>query len=286
MEQHISFADTARCSPLLNEIHDPPKGLYVWGTLPAENRLNIAFVGARMHTAYGKRVCDTLIEDLAAYPVTIVSGLALGMDTVAHKKALEVGLPTVAVVGSGVAKDVLYPRTHLYIAEEIVAKNGAVLSEYTPETRSAPYMFPQRNRIIAGMCRVVVIVECGVKSGTMITARLALESNREVFVVPHPLFSPLGEGPLDLIKHGAHLALDGHTLAEALGLKRKEVTDKKVYLTDEERVFLSHLSAPITKNKLIEKAGIPAGTAQALMIQLEIKGVLKEEGGLLYRRTR
>lgn len=286
MEQHIEYVETAECSPLLNEIHKPPQGLFVWGTIPDKTRLNIAFVGARMYTTYGKKACETLIDDLSTYPVTIVSGLALGIDTIAHRKALEVGLPTIAVVGSGLSKEVLYPRTHFSVAKDIVKQGGAVISEYSSDTPSASYRFPQRNRIIAGMCQIVVIVECAIKSGTMITARLALESNRDVFVVPHSLFSLSGEGPLNLIDHGAHLALNGHAIAQALGLeKRTYSATGNSNITEEEQVFLTHIKKPITRNDLIREAGIPPEVVQALIIRLEIKKVIREEGGLIYRNT-
>lgn len=268
--------------PSLREVHKPPEKLFVKGdTSFLTDTHPVAFVGSRMCSSYGKMACEKLIQELASYPVSIVSGLALGIDTIAHKKALEVGLCTAAVVGSGLGSEVLYPKSHLYVAQEIVSAGGCIISEYPEKQRSAPYMFPERNRLIAGIASVIIIVECEKKSGTMITARLGIESNKEVCVVPHSIFSLTGEGPLSLLKNGAHPVVSGDDIAEILGLEKNASFDA-LHITDEEKKVLSHLSKPLSKNALMDVVDMPVSTLQQILIQLEIKGVIKEHGGLLY----
>ena len=201
----IQRTSTENISELLGQIPDAPKSLFFKGTPAPKDATFLAVVGSRQYTDYGKRVCEKLIRELAGYNISIVSGLALGIDSIAHKAALDVGLHTIAVPGSGLSSNVLYPSSHRNLAERIVKNGGLLLSELDPETRAAPYTFPKRNRVIIGLSHGVLIIEAKKKSGTMISARLASEYNRDVLTVPHSIYSTKAEGPHYLLKNGAGL---------------------------------------------------------------------------------
>lgn len=159
--------------PLLEEINQLPKQLFYAGTNPDWSRKLLCIVGARKNSSYGKEAVETLVEGLRGYPITIVSGLALGIDSIAHRAALKNNLPTIAVPGSGLSLEVLHPQSHTRLAQEIVEKGGMLMNEFDPEFKAAHYSFPQRNRIMAGMSHATLVVEAEKKSGTLITARLA-----------------------------------------------------------------------------------------------------------------
>jgi DNA processing protein len=189
--------------PLLAQIADPPVLLYCKGNLSALTGKTIGFVGTRHASAYGKQVTKQLISDLSPSDVCVVSGLAQGIDGIAHQAALDNQLPTVAVFGTGLNK--VFPVAHGSLASHIVASGGALLSEYPPEMGGDRFTFPKRNRVIAGLSHGVIVIEGGQKSGSLITARLALDYNRSVFAVPGNVFSPGSAGPHYLISHGAVL---------------------------------------------------------------------------------
>lgn len=268
----------------LFEISDPPKKLYIAGELPKE-RIALTVVGPRKCSAYGKEVCEKLITELAPYPVTIVSGLALGIDALAHKTALSVGLPTVSVPGSGLSPKVIYPRTHYRLSEEIVEKGGALLSEFEPEEEPRPYFFPKRNRIMAGLSEGVLIIEAEEKSGTLITARLALDYNRLVFVVPGPITSAQSSGANTLIKEGATPVTSGDEIASLLGipLQNKEKAQNHS-LSPEENELYSALHVPLSKDDIVQTLSWPIGKVNATLSLLEMKGVIKEVDGKVEQR--
>src|SRR3989344_3312525 len=174
--------------PLLDEIPDPPKKLNCAGNLPYPENKILCIVGARKFTSYGKEACEELIKGLRGYPITIVSGLALGTDSIAHRAALANNLQTVAIPGSGLNPDILYPRSHLRLAEEIIENGGGLLSEFDDDFRATLWSFPQRNRIMAGISHAVFVIEAEIKSGTLITSRLATEYNRDVLTLPGSIF--------------------------------------------------------------------------------------------------
>src|SRR3989344_4795871 len=182
MKDDLKLLSPKDFPPLLREIPDAPKKLYVRGKLPSFNSAWLAVVGSRACTPYGRQALRYLIEGLRGYPVVIVSGLAYGIDAEAHKAALEAKLPTVAVPGSGLDWNVLYPRANVNLAREILkaglsGQGGALLSEFEPNLKAADYTFPQRNRIMAGLCKAALVVEAKERSGSLITARLATEYN-------------------------------------------------------------------------------------------------------------
>src|SRR3989344_5285612 len=238
--------------PLLREINDPPKTLYLRGTLPPPETKLLTVVGSRRMSRYGKDACEYLLQGLAGYPIAIVSGLALGIDGVAHKAALSAGLPTVAVPGSGLDDSVLYPRAHLGLAREILNKGGALMSEFDPLWKPRPESFPQRNRIMAGMCHATLIIEAGVQSGTLITARLASEYNRELLILPHSIFSEGGAGGHIFMKLGAMPVRDADDILEALGIEKSE-TQKEFMLHDEKRKDINMLLEPMPRDELIRE---------------------------------
>lgn len=267
---------------LIREIPQPPKQLRYEGELPRAGNKLLAVVGSRKFSAYGREVCESLIAGLAEEPVTIVSGLALGIDSIAHRAALRCGLQTLALPGSGLDRSVIHPRSHASLADEIVENGGGLISEYDDTMPAGVWAFPRRNRIMAGMCHATLVIEAEKKSGTLITSRLATEYNREVGVVPGPIYSPTSEGPHMLIRLGAALIRDHNDLLELLGLKRKDEAPTLLDiedLTGEEKIFIKLLESPQDRNELIRKSKLDTGSASAILSLLEIKGLITEELG-------
>jgi DNA processing protein len=267
---------------LLAEIPEPPKQLRLEGSLPPPHYKLLAVVGTRKFSAYGRETCEELIAGLAGEPVSIVSGLALGIDSIAHRAALRHGLHTIAIPGSGLDRKVIHPRSHAPLADEIVASGGGLLSEYDDPMPAGVWAFPRRNRIMAGMCHATLVIEATMKSGTLITSRLATEYNREVGAVPGPLHSPTSDGPHMLLRLGAALIRDKNDLLELLGLPRKDAPPTLLEIEDltaEEKVFIKLLKTPCDRNELIRKSKLDTGHASAILSLLEIKGLIKEEMG-------
>ena len=177
--------------PRLLEIPEPPEHLWLAGAPLSQETVHLAVVGSRKYSAYGKEACETIIAGLSGYDITIVSGLAIGIDTIAHESALSAGLRTIAVPGSGLDVKILYPRQNVRLAERILNEGGTLLSEFEPGFKATPYSFPMRNRIMAGLAQATLVVEAGEKSGTLITARLATDYNRDVLAIPGSMFSQM-----------------------------------------------------------------------------------------------
>jgi len=203
---------------LLKEINDPPFTLFIRGKLPNTNSPTLGVVGTRKFTAYGKSSCQEIVGPLVNKGVVIVSGLALGIDGIAHQTTLDNKGVTIAVLGGGVDKRTVAPASHRDLAEKIIATGGAVISEYPPGFTPTIYSFPARNRIIAGLSLGTLVIEAAEKSGALITARCALDYNRDVFAVPHALNSPTGIGPNNLIKMGAKVVTQASDIIESLSL--------------------------------------------------------------------
>ena len=213
--------NTVPLPSLLAEIPDPPQRLYIRGTLPVFNeKICIAVVGSRRHTIYGMEACQKIINGLAGYPVVIISGLAVGMDTIAHESALKAGLPCVAVPGSGLDDSVLYPSQNRGLAHKILENNGCLLSEYEPLFKATRWSFPRRNRIMAGLAHAVLVIESEKHSGTKITAGLATEYDREVLVVPGSIVSSQSEGCNELLQQGALLVTSAKDIICYFNIKR------------------------------------------------------------------
>ncbi len=267
---------------LLAEIPQPPKQLRFEGTLPPKHFKFLAVVGTRKFSSYGREACEELIASLAGEPVSIVSGLALGIDSIVHRAALKHGLHTLAIPGSGLDRKVIHPRSHAPLADEIVASGGGLMSEYDDLMPAGVWAFPKRNRIMAGMCHATLVIEATNKSGTLITSRLATEYNRDVGAVPGPLHSPTSEGPHMLIRLGAALIRDKNDLLELLGLQRKDAPPTLMEiedLTGEEKVFIKLLDHSTPRDELIRKSKMDTGSASAILSLLEIKGLITEQMG-------
>ena len=217
MNQAIQILEQKQYPTALREIPSPPEELYLQGAPIDAKKKVVTVVGSRKHSAYAEKACRKIITELTGLPIIIVSGLAIGIDTIAHKAALRAGLTTIAVVGSGLDTSVLYPARNKMLAKKILEKNGTLLSELKPKERAAKHTFPSRNRIMAGLADLVIAIECGMRSGTRITARLAIEYNRELGAVPHSIFSSAG-GSNELLKMGAHVIQSGGDVAEIVGL--------------------------------------------------------------------
>lgn len=269
---------------LLRQIPDAPEQLYVRGELPSDDHVFLAVVGSRKATNYGRDVCEELIAGLSGLPVVIVSGLALGMDSHAHKAALKYGLKTIAVPGSGLNEDVLYPQTHVPLAREILESNGALISEFEPTFEATPWSFPKRNRIMAGMSHATLIIEAGEKSGTLITARLALDYNRDVFVVPGSIFSDNTKGSHRLLRQGATPVTSSVDIIDELGLEKTEESQENSSLTAEEKQVFDQLSEPLARDELIRALKMETSKANQLLMAMEIKGLIKEELGKIRKK--
>lgn len=271
----------------LHEIPQPPKRLWARGTLPPEGTKFLTVVGSRAMTRYGQDACETLISGLAGYPISIVSGLALGTDTCAHKAALAAGLHTLVVPGSGLGDDVLYPRSNRDFAKEILAAGGGFLSEYPPDQSSRIYYFPERNRIMVGLSHAILIIEAGEKSGTLITARLASEYNRDLLCVPHRINDSHAFGPHLFIRLGGTLVSDPLHILEALSITPREaqMTEAPKDLDDSETAVWTLLEEPKTRDELLRH--LPpskAGNVLTALVALELRGLIKEEFGAWRRR--
>lgn len=269
-------------APLL-EIPQPPKTLYIRGKLPNPDMMYLAVVGSRKYTSYGKDICEKLIRGLKGYPIVIVSGLALGIDSIAHRVALDVGLTTMSFPGSGLDNNVLHPRTNIRLAQEIVDKGGCLISELEPSWKATLYSFPQRNRLMAGISKAVLIIEAEEKSGTLITARMALDYNRDVLAVPGSAFSSNSNGTNKLIKQGAVPITRSEDILIALGfeIEKPKQSDKEKYAdcSKEEMKIIDLLREPKERDDLIRESGMEMAKANALLSIMEIKELIKEELG-------
>ena len=262
----------------LREIPDPPARLYCAGQAVVLDTPAVAVVGSRRCTRQGRDIAFALARDLAAQGLTIVSGLAYGIDAAAHRGALaSAAAPTVAVLGSGL--DRIYPQSHERLAAEIVEHGGALVSEYEATTGPRKHHFPARNRIVSGLCLGVVIVEASERSGSLITARLALEQGRDVMAVPSLVSSPLAAGCHRLIRQGAALVECAEHVLEALGLEPKPVT-AGASLAAEDDIVLRQVEATVTPLEMIVAgSGLVVEDVLERLAELEIDGLVAMQGG-------
>src|SRR3989344_6211055 len=285
MKDELKLLSPKQFPPLLRQIPDAPKKLYVRGELPSTDRAWLCGVGSRAITNYGRQVCRHLIEGLRGYPVVIVSGLAYGVDAEAHKAALEADLPTVGVPGSRLDWGVLYPRANVGLAREILKAGGALVSEEEPKTKAADYTFPKRNRIMAGMCRAVLIIEAREKSGSLITAKLTVEYNRDLLVVPGSIFSAESRGTHQFLRLGATAITSPEDILVALGITKREgplsLSELRDDLSENELRVIEIISSPVSRDTLLEALELPITEANVLLSTMEIKGLIIEELGVV-----
>jgi DNA processing protein len=271
---------------LLREIPKPPASVFVRGTLPDQSQKLLAVVGSRKMTQYGRMACEALIGGLAGYPITIVSGLALGVDACGHEAALKAGLHCVGVPGSAISDQEIVPKSNFQLAKRILIAGGALLSEFPEGHMVQKASFPQRNRIMAGMCHATLLVEAGEKSGTLITARLATDFNRELLVVPGSIFSEVSKGVHQFLKLGATPVTTSADILEVLGFSTQHV-QPQMDISDrskEELRILSALSEPQTRDALIDITGFSSAELSIHISQLELDGLVSEQAGIFTKR--
>lgn len=271
---------------LLREIYNPPEILYYKGELSDKDEFSLAIVGTRKYTTYGQRASEQITENLAKNNLTIVSGLALGIDSLVHDSAVKAGGRTVAVLGCGIDKQSIYPSANRYLAEKIISSGGAVISEFPIGTPPLKHHFPQRNRIISGLSLGTLVIEAGEKSGALITAKYALEQNREIFAVPGSIYSPVSVGPNNLIKQGAKPVNTANDIIEALNLakvttyiKNKEIIPES---KEEETIVACLKNEPLHINDLIRLTKLDTNVINSTLIIMEMKGMIKNLGNMHY----
>lgn len=275
--------------PLLEEINQLPEKLFYAGKIPDWSQKLLCVVGARKNTSYGKEAVETLIAGLRGEPIIIVSGLAFGIDSIAHRAAMKNGLPTIAVPGSGLNLDVLHPQSHTLLAQEIVKSGGLLMNEFEPEFKATHWSFPQRNRIMAGMSHATLVIEAEKKSGTLITARLATEYNRDVLALPGSIFNTTSDGPHMLIRLGATPIRNSDDILEALHIENTEsaaakaAADKYFDCSEKEMLMIDLLKEPLPRDEILRlgqsKHKLAVAETQMLLSLLELKGLIKETLG-------
>ena len=278
----VSLDDPAY-PPRLKEIYDYPPLLYVRGDILPEDECAVAVVGTRRPTIYGKQAAEDMATNLAHSKITVVSGLAAGVDSVAHRAALQAGRRTIAVAACGL--DLVYPGSHVALARQIM-EQGALVSEFGLGTKPKAEHFPQRNRIISGMSLGVLVIEADERSGALITARKAVEHNRDVFAIPGSIYSPMSLGANRLIQDGAKLVLTAADILEELNLNMAvhQIEMKNVVATtDTETEVLAYLTKEARHvDELCHCSGLPAATITGTLALLELKGLAKHVGSMSY----
>ena len=271
----------------LKEIDQPPPVLYIRGTYVPDDLFAVAIVGTRRVTPYGRQITEELASFLAAHGMTVVSGLARGVDAVAHQTALKAGGRTIGVLGSGVDK--IYPPEHRALAEQMM-EHGAVISDYAPGTPPEASNFPPRNRIISGLSLAVVVVEAGETSGALITAEFAAEQGREVFAVPGSILAPQSKGTNKLIQKGAQPLLSMQDLMQALDITRvgEQKAARKIMPADAvEAKLLTVLShEPLHVDEIRNQSELPIEKVSAALVLMELKGLVRQVGGMNYVAVR
>jgi DNA processing protein len=265
----------------LQHIPQPPQQLNYKGVLPPKEMKLLTVVGSRKYTSYGKQVVDELIGGLRGYRVGIVSGLALGIDSLAHEAALKNDLYTLAIPGSGLDDSVLYPATHKRLAQQILGAGGGLLSEFDPTLKAAPWTFPQRNRLVAGISHATLLIEAAEKSGTLITARMTADYNRELLVVPGSIFSKQHAGIHQFLKLGATPVTCAADILQILNIdtSNEPKTTTLPTLTTEESSVLAALHEPLTKDELIRMLGEPIEKTTQLLMMMELGGHIVLDAG-------
>lgn len=264
--------------PLLSEIPQPPKRLCYRGNLPAATLTLLSVVGSRKYTTYGKQVVDHLVGGLAGYPIGIVSGLALGIDSLAHEAALRAELYTLAIPGGGITDEAIYPAAHKPLAHRILEAGGGLLSEYEPGFKATKWSFLERNRLVAGISQATLIIEAGEKSGTLTTARLATDYNRELLVVPGSIFSKNHVGIHQFLKLGATPVTESADILAALGIEAaagQTATFPQLTLT--EALIIKLLTEPRHRDELIRASGLAITEANVILMQMELTGLITHD---------
>jgi DNA processing protein len=270
----------------LAHIPSPPPIIYYRGNILPGDTWSVAIVGTRSPTSYGREATRRLAEELASHGVTIISGLALGIDTIAHTATLEAGGRTLAILANGA--DMVYPERNLRLADRIRGQ-GAIVSEFPIGTRPLPQLFPVRNRLISGLAKAVIVVEARKGSGALITVEYALEQGRDVFAVPGPIYSPASEGPHHLIRNGAGIATCAADILDALGTSNfmAQHEARETLATDPDERTLLELLAQESQHidELCRTCGWSTDRVSATLVLLELKGFIHQTGPMEYVRV-
>ena len=277
--------DDEKYPKILKEIFNPPQILYFKGELSAEEN-GLAVVGSRNYTNYGQQIIEDIVRKLARTGLPIISGLALGVDAHSHRVALEEGTKTIAVLGTGVDLKSIYPSHNRHLAGKIIEAGGALISEFPIGTAPLPYHFPQRNRIIAALTEATLVIEAREKSGALITARDALEQNRDVMAVPGSIYSQLSAGPNKLIKDGAKAVLSANDVIDSLDLNIVSNyirTERVVAENKEEELVLTYMkNEPIHIDVLVRLTKLDIKVINTTLSMMEIGGKIRNLGGMNY----
>ncbi len=270
---------------LLKEIYDPPALLYIRGEIKEQDEFAIGVVGTRKISQYGKQIIPDIVQELASNKITIVSGLALGSDTLAHQAAVAVKGRTIAVLGSGIDRQSIYPYSNKSLSE-IIANHGAVISEYSLGTLPLKQHFPARNRIISGLSIGTLVTEAPSDSGALITARFAVEQNRDVFAIPGNIYSQNSQGPNSLIKQGAKLITCAQDILDELNLSMAtsyQQTKEIVPETKEEEILLKIITKePLHVDRIVQQSKMSAPQVSATLTIMEMKGKVRNLGAMNY----
>lgn len=296
--------DNENYPPLLKEIPNPPAALYGKGILLGEQfadssttpldqtrdfaqgkQISIGVVGTRRTTAYGLQAVDVIVRDLVSAGMIITSGLALGIDSKAHQTALDAEGTTIAVLGSGLDDSVLFPQENRKLLHRIIDSGGTALSEYPPFMKARREYFPMRNRILSGLSRGVVVIEAREKSGALITARAALEQNREVFAIPGSIFSPTSHGPHALIREGAKLITSAADILDEFGIVYQDETRQRADIGQTEASLLGLLEEPHSVDEMKRKLEMQTAEILATLSLLELKGLVRTMGMDIYQKV-
>lgn len=262
-----------------------PKQLWYEGDPLPPDALYVAMVGTRRCTSYGKEAAYDIAFELAKQKIVIVSGLAMGIDTIAHEAALDAGGRTVAVLGSGLDSSILFPAQNRALAVRIAQSGGMVISEYEPMLKATLWTFPQRNRIIAGMAKAIVVIEARERSGALITARFATEYNRDLFALPGSIFAETSRGANWLIKQGAFPVSCARDILTALGIVQENIVEQMLdSLSLPEQRAMETLEEPLSLDEIIKRSELPAHEIMTATSMLEIKGLIRNMGGGVYRK--
>lgn len=285
-KSEVIYFDDAIYPQALKEIVDAPLILFVRGNTDLLNILpkKLAVVGSRKYSSYGRTVVESLIPDLVQSGLVIVSGLALGIDALSHQATVESNGLTIAVLGSSL--DLIYPQENFYLSEKILDKGGLLVSEFPPGTPPLKQHFPRRNRIIAGISDGVLVIEAALKSGSLITAGLALDYNREVMAVPGEIFKETSQGVNRLIKEGAQLVSSPEDILSTLkvDMMGKEKISSRILSAQEEMLLELLAGETMHIDQIAEKSSLSATESAQLISQLELVGVVQNVGGGYYRR--
>jgi DNA processing protein len=278
MDENIEKLNKELWPEGLFEIPQKPKQIFIQGKFPDKYKYKfLCVVGSRKHSSYAEEAIKKLLSGLKGRNIVIVSGLAIGIDTIAHEIALENNLTTVAVLGTGVTNKSIYPRSNFRLAKEILKNDGCIISEFKEETPQV-WSFPARNRIMVGICDAVLVIEANEKSGTLITARMALDYNKELLVVPTTIFSSNGQGSNKLLKEGAKPVFDSNDILESLNLSSSVIPAQvgiHALLNNNEKTILDLIKKDFnTFDDLTIESDLETHEINQTLMELEIKGIL------------